>query len=54
MLKVKCFFKVFQIKDLRNMVKELSANEIRKECDTSFMRCETTKDLEPLLRIIPD
>jgi len=34
------------------MVKELSADEIRKECDTSFMHCKTTKDLEPLLKII--
>ena len=34
------------------MVKELSAEEIRKECDTGFMHCETTKDLEPLLKII--
>ncbi|MCJ7712837.1 AAA family ATPase, partial [Candidatus Bathyarchaeota archaeon] len=34
------------------MVRELSADKIRKECDTSFMHCETTEDLEPLLKII--
>jgi lon-related putative ATP-dependent protease len=34
------------------MTKELSADKIRKECDTSFMHCKTTKDLKPLLKII--
>lgn len=34
------------------MVRELSADKIRKKCDTSFMHCETTQDLKPLLKII--
>ena len=34
------------------MVRELSADKIRKKCDTSFMHCETTQELEPLLKII--
>ena len=34
------------------MVRELSIDQLRRECDTSFMHCETTKDLEPLLNII--
>ena len=34
------------------MARELSVDKIRKECDTSFMHCETTQELQPLLKII--
>jgi lon-related putative ATP-dependent protease len=34
------------------MVNELSAGQIRKVCDASFMRCETTEGLVPLREII--
>lgn len=34
------------------MIRELSADKIRKKCDTSFMHCKTTQELEPLLKII--
>ena len=34
------------------MIRKLSADKIRKECDTNFMSCETTRDLKPLIKII--
>jgi Cdc6-like AAA superfamily ATPase len=34
------------------MVKELSADKLRKECDSNLMRCETTEGLVPLREII--
>jgi len=34
------------------MVNELPAEKLRKECDASFMRCETTQQLVPLREII--
>src|SRR3989337_566398 len=34
------------------MVNELPAESLRKECDSSFMRCETTQELVPLREII--
>jgi lon-related putative ATP-dependent protease len=34
------------------MVNELTAEKIRRECDASFMRCETTEKLVPLSEII--
>ena len=34
------------------MVNELPAEKLRRECDVSFMRCETTRDLVPLQGII--
>ncbi|MCW4046942.1 MAG: AAA family ATPase [Candidatus Bathyarchaeota archaeon] len=34
------------------MVNELTADQIRRECDASFMRCETTAKLVPLSEII--
>src|SRR3989304_5858126 len=34
------------------MVNELPAEKLRRECDASFMRCETTQELVPLREII--
>ncbi len=34
------------------MANELTAERIRKECDASFMRCETTEELLPLREIV--
>jgi lon-related putative ATP-dependent protease len=34
------------------MANELPAESLRKECDSSFMRCETTQELVPLREII--
>ncbi len=34
------------------MVNELTADKLRRECDASFMRCETTQKLVPLKGII--
>ncbi len=34
------------------MLNELPAEKLRKECDASFMRCETTQQLVPLREII--
>src|SRR3990170_2691340 len=34
------------------MVNEVPAESLRKECDSSFMRCETTQELVPLREII--
>jgi lon-related putative ATP-dependent protease len=34
------------------MVSELPVEKLRRECDTSFMRCETTQKLVPLREII--
>jgi Cdc6-like AAA superfamily ATPase len=34
------------------MVNELPAEKLRRECDTSFMRCDTTQQLVPLQGII--
>jgi hypothetical protein len=34
------------------MVNELPAEKLRRECDASFMRCETTQQLVPLQGII--
>ena len=38
--------------DWVEMVNELTADRLRRECDTSFMRCETTQKLVPLKGII--
>ena len=34
------------------MIEELSAEKIRRKCDASFMRCETTEELLPLREIV--
>lgn len=34
------------------MVNELTVEKLRRECDTSFMRCDTTHQLVPLQGII--
>jgi len=38
--------------DLLEMVNELPAEKLRKECDASFMRCDSTRQLAPLQGII--
>jgi lon-related putative ATP-dependent protease len=38
--------------DLIKLANELTAERIRKECDASFMRCETTEELLPLREIV--
>ena len=38
--------------DLGEMVNELTADKLRRECDISFMRCDTTQKLVPLKGII--
>ena len=34
------------------MVKELSFEELRRQCDPKLMRCETTEEIQPLEEII--